>query len=287
MCPPCTQHRRRWYRLQNTTGKTLDIAEKTSNISFLKATQFAVQWLRCISTEWWQFDDLFYALSWLLFPFYLVATIRTLKGNKNQYQVFVQNIIFSYFWNQGNQWRTPMKCATPTVRSAWWWWWWRQRSTLAFGAKFPVNFFRTALFCCKTNQIEVNRPPYCEAREDNLGCNCKRSCSSAVAIEKLTGGANDANKKRGWRKIGPALFDNVIIYSSNDPGSPPNSLFPYILPHTAMPTIHLTWPFTFAPHITPRPNLPHHLTPGSPQSNTNLTSSSWQDKTYCMHALSQ
>ncbi len=31
-----------------------------------------------------------------------------------------------------------------------------------------------------------------------------------------------------------------IIYSSNDPGSPPNSLFPYILPHTTMPTLHLT-----------------------------------------------
>ncbi len=59
-----------------------------------------------------------------------------------------------------------------------------------------------------------------------------------------------------------------IIYSSNDPGSPPNSLFPYILPHTAMPTIHPTWLSTFAPTLTPRPNLPHHLTPGSLQSNT-------------------
>ncbi len=63
------------------------------------------------------------------------------------------------------------------------------------------------------------------------------------------------------------FFGLIIIYSSNDPGSPPNSLFPYILPHTAMPTIHLTWPSTFAPYMTPRPNLPHHLTPGSPQSN--------------------
>ncbi len=73
------------------------------------------------------------------------------------------------------------------------------------------------------------------------------------------------NGLQGWVCLRHFLGD--IIYSSNDPGSPPNSLFPYILPHTAMPTIHLSWPSTFAPTLTPRPNLPHHLTPGSPQSN--------------------
>ncbi len=75
-------------------------------------------------------------------------------------------------------------------------------------------------------------------------------------------------RRSRWWFLSYILSLFTIIYSSNDPGLPPNSLFPYILPHTAMPTIHLTWPSTFAPTLTPRPNLPHHLTTSSLQSNT-------------------